>query len=283
MEKTLYISDLDGTLLTPDSFVSDSSAAILSGLSAHGCLFSVATARTPATVVPLLAGIDSAVPLVVMTGAALWDRTRGCYINPRFIPENELSFILKTFSEAGISPFVYALWQDPDDMLNVFHPVEMTKAENEFYMLRRGLALKRFHLGEELPTGLRGRVLLVFGMDIHGKISTAAENLRGAGISSFSAYPDIFRKDLSLIEVFAPGVSKASAILNLKEMTGADRIVVFGDNLNDLPMFRIADRAVAVGNALREVRDKADIVIGKNSEDAVARFILSDFGERGQG
>ncbi len=72
-------------------------------------------------------------------------------------------------------------------------------------------------------------------------------------------------------------MSKADAVLRLKASTGADRVVAFGDNLNDLPMFGVADLAVAVGNALPDVKDAADVVIDPNYTDSVARFIESDF------
>ena len=78
-------------------------------------------------------------------------------------------------------------------------------------------------------------------------------------------------------EVFAPGISKAAAVKRLAHDCAADRVVVFGDNLNDLSMMEIADVSVAVGNALPEVKRRADVVIGRNDEDAVARFIEEDF------
>jgi hypothetical protein len=53
----------------------------------------------------------------------------------------------------------------------------------------------------------------------------------------------------------------------------ADRLTVFGDNLNDLPMMAVADVAVAVENALPEVKKAADIVIGTNQSDAVALYL----------
>lgn len=62
----------------------------------------------------------------------------------------------------------------------------------------------------------------------------------------------------------------------MKEKTGADRVVAFGDNLNDIPMLQAADVAVAVENALPEVKEIADIVIGPNTDDAVAEFISGD-------
>ena len=61
----------------------------------------------------------------------------------------------------------------------------------------------------------------------------------------------------------------------LARQLGADRIVAFGDNINDLPMMHEADLAVAVANARDKVKDAAHIVIGPNTDDSVARFILN--------
>lgn len=80
-----------------------------------------------------------------------------------------------------------------------------------------------------------------------------------------------------ILEVYGVGVSKANAISHLMESTGAERLVAFGDNLNDLPMLDIADVAVAVANAHPRVKESADIVIGPNFDDSVARFILHDY------
>ena len=80
-----------------------------------------------------------------------------------------------------------------------------------------------------------------------------------------------------MIEAFPPGATKALAIRRLARTLGAERIVVFGDNRNDLPMFEIADLAVAVSNAIPEVLERADIIIGDHNSSAVAEFILSDF------
>ena len=55
--------------------------------------------------------------------------------------------------------------------------------------------------------------------------------------------------------------------------------MVFGDNLNDISMMKVADVAVAVENAYPEVKDVADIVIGRNIDDAVVNFIEKDFAE----
>ena len=56
-----------------------------------------------------------------------------------------------------------------------------------------------------------------------------------------------------------------------------DKIVAFGDNLNDIPLFEIADECYAVSNSAEELKKIATGVIGSNDEDAVAEFLLNRF------
>ena len=74
--QTLYITDLDGTLLNGNSVVSPRSTQIINDLLHKGMRFTVATARTPATVVPLLQQLDLDIPAVLMNGAVLYDIRR---------------------------------------------------------------------------------------------------------------------------------------------------------------------------------------------------------------
>ena len=54
----LFVSDLDGTLLNKNKEISDYSKRELNKLIEKGINFTVATARTPATVVDILDGIN---------------------------------------------------------------------------------------------------------------------------------------------------------------------------------------------------------------------------------
>ena len=78
------------------------------------------------------------------------------------------------------------------------------------------------------------------------------------------------------LEAFSAKASKSNGIRFLRERYGFDEVVAFGDNLNDLPMFEIADEAYAMSNALDEVKAAATGILGSNNEDSVARFIAQD-------
>ncbi len=270
----LFITDLDGTLLDGFAKVSNTSARIISDLSHRGALISVATARTPATVDPLLTHTFTTLPAIVLTGAAMWNRVHRCYQDTRLIDSEAAAGAVDALRSAGINPFIYSL--SDKNMLNVFYNGTMSPREEKFANDRRGLALKRFRLNE--PTGLEHYIpgtILIFAIGRADSIFEQAERLCGDSRLSISVYNDNYNPDSGIMEILACGVSKASAVMQLKEMTGARHLTVFGDNLNDLPMMAVADTSVATANAMPAVLDAADIVIGPNTEDSVARYILS--------
>lgn len=275
---TLYVSDLDGTLLSTDSRVTPESAAILSGLHREGALFTVATARTPATVEPLLRDTLTVDMAVVMTGASLWDRRHKAYADTLFIEPGTCRFISDTMTAHGLQPFVYTLGNDA--ILHAYHNGPLSPMDSKFIADRSNLKLKQFHIDNpRAASGVMDNTVLFFAMGSSDRVFPAAkvleENL--AYPTSVSAYVDIWGNDVAIVEVKAPGTSKAESVAQLKRRYNADRLVVFGDNLNDLSMMEIADIAVAVGNAVDAVKERADIVIGPNSTDSVARFVYDDY------
>lgn len=274
---TLYVSDLDGTLLGTDSRISARTAATVSELTSRGALITVATARTPATVVPILEQTRTTPPAVVITGTAYWDRRAGRFTDVHLVDGSDVEAVLDFCRQHNVHPFVYLMAPDGCTM-DVYHAAPLlNKAERSFYEERAHLKLKRFHLGTPAPAARATNTMLMYAMGDARAIQSAYRELCGRTECSVFCYPDIFNSDIYNLEIFPPGVNKAEAILRLKERLGARRLVVFGDNLNDLPMLAVADVAVAVGNALPQVKEKADIVIEPNFTDSVARFIEEDF------
>lgn len=277
---TLYISDLDGTLLDPSSRVSDESVAILNDLIDRGAMFAAATARTPATVQTLLSRIHHSrtpagrdIPDIVMTGAAYWNRRLSRYDYIRMMSAADADIIKREFARAGINPFNYCLGEN--EILNVYHSAELTPREDDFYQQRRHLALKKFHLGRQ-PAEWEPTVLF-FAIGTPEKMDRICQTINRKTRCSAAWYRDIFNPEVALMDVYASGCSKATAVKDVATELGCDRIVVFGDNLNDLPMMEVADLSVAVDNALPAVKEKADCVIGPNTRPSVADFIRTDF------
>jgi Cof subfamily protein (haloacid dehalogenase superfamily) len=80
-----------------------------------------------------------------------------------------------------------------------------------------------------------------------------------------------------LLEIAAPGVTKASGLAELARSHGIprDNVVAVGDMPNDVPMLEWAGRAYAVANAHPSVLAVADDVLPSNDDDGVASLIDS--------
>ena len=71
--RTLYISDLDGTLLQSNEITSEYTNNIINKLAEHGLLFSYAAARSLITAKKFTKGINAEIPLIVYNGAFVID------------------------------------------------------------------------------------------------------------------------------------------------------------------------------------------------------------------
>lgn len=84
----------------------------------------------------------------------------------------------------------------------------------------------------------------------------------------------------TLIEVMAPGVTKASALQRICEQRGfgAEDVVAFGDMPNDIEMIGWAGHGVAMANAHELVQEVADEITDSNDRDGVAMVLERELG-----
>lgn len=71
------------------------------------------------------------------------------------------------------------------------------------------------------------------------------------------------------------GVTKENAITQVCsacDLSYKD-IIAFGDDYVDIRMLKLSGIGVAMGNAIDQVKEAADIVIGSNDEEGIAAFI----------
>lgn len=277
MGNTLYVSDLDGTLMQPGAFISEKSAELLNKSIDAGKLFTIATARTPATVAKIIKDVKMNVPAIVMTGASIWNPVTGQYSCQKYMDKDAVCELIDTYHRMKFPIFLFTL---DDSMINIYHVGgELNKIEREFVEERINSPYKTFHLdpsGREILPEDFSKTILFYGMQpAEHSEATHCEARNVEGIRS-QCYYDLYGPTVGIVDAFSPLATKANAIKSLKKDLGADKVVAFGDNLNDIPMLKAADVAVVVENAIPEVKAIADIIIGPNTADSVAEFIYSD-------
>lgn len=263
---TLYISDLDGTLLRSDETTSEYTNRTLNELTKQGILFSYATARSIVTAKKVTAGLEAKIPVIVYNGAFILDHATGEVLAENFFDAGVHEVLQELFA-AGVYPIVYAMIEGKER----FSYIESmtSQATRNFIATRNDFRKNPVKSTEEL---LHGSLFYITCID-------EAEKLYPVYQTYQDRYHCIYHQDIysheQWLEIMPLTSTKANAILKLKKMLGCDKIVAFGDGINDMEMFRLADESYAVQNAAPELKKIATDVIGSNQEDAVARWLAN--------
>lgn len=271
--KTLYLTDLDGTFLNSNGEISPRSAQIINYLAKQGVLFTIASARTYATVVPMFKGISLTVPLVLMNGVCIFDPVKGAPVLVHNLSRKTGEEVAETFKKFGKNPMLY--FENNNHLRVEYIKLENEQQEN-YVSERKNFYNKNFHQVEKFSIYERDDLFYIVTLDNYEEIKDIYAAVSKRDDIDWNFYRDNYT-NCFFLEGMAHGISKASGALDVKKILGADKIVAFGDNMNDVPLFEIADEAYAVGNACEELKKISTAVIGTNDEDAVAQFLLERF------
>ena len=267
--KTLYISDLDGTLLQSNEKTSEYSNQTINALIERGMLFSYATARSYLTASKVTAGLRADIPLVVYNGAALVNGRDGSPMLKNFFGA-EIGEVLKDLFANNIHPIVYAYLGGVEKFSYI--PSRCTPGMVTFLDSRKGD--RRTHPVADEEGLLQGEIFYLTCIDQKEKLEPLYEKYR-------DRYHCVFQTELytreQWLEIMPREASKSHAIAQLKKQLGCERLVVFGDGKNDMDMFETADEAYAVENAVPELKAIATAVIGSNDSDGVAKWLKENF------
>lgn len=271
--KTLYVSDLDGTLLTPEECLSPFTAETIKKLTAEGMLFSYATARSLTTAKKVTGALGNLhIPVILNNGGTIADAADGRVLEGVYFSAEERDFVRQVLDAAELSPIVYARTGDSVDTERVSYvPENRSAGMLEYLRSRKGDPRFRAVQGESLYDSNIFYFTII--RDTQEELKAAAERMQADG--RFAVYFDKNLYDASWwLEIVPKRTTKANAVKRLAELYGCGRIVCFGDGSNDVSMFRIADAGYAVANASDVLKAQATAVIGANTEDGVAHKLL---------
>ncbi len=267
--KTLYVSDLDGTLLRNDQRTSLYTNKTINRLVKEGMLFSYATARSYVTAQKVTKGLNAEIPLIVYNGAFVINNKTGKMIISNFF-DSRVSAVIKDLINNNIYPMVYSFIDGIEKMS--FVKDKCSIGMKEHIKSRKGD--KRANPLENQNGLYNGDIFYITCIDDRNKLEPLYEKYR-------DSYHCIFQQDIytneQWLEIMPVNASKANAIKELKEYSGCDKLVVFGDGINDIDMFEISDECYAVENAVNELKKIATRIIDSNNNDGVAKWLENHF------
>jgi len=268
-----YITDLDHTFLRSDLSISDYSADTWNTQSQNS-LMGIATARSFTKAKDLLKKVHINAPLILLDGSMIITAEHKI-IDMKTLNKEIGDAIVTIGSKHGIDPFIIGTIENElheaflyprklndyqkevlkgykDDPRMQFNPSNRSMEKN----------LKIVYFGyEKQLRALYEELVQAFGNTIEAKFSPEKY---GGG---------------HFLTLLHPEGDKAHALTKVMAYLDKDTndATVFGDSINDMGMFKLAGTAVAVSNALDEVKAIADVVLEhSNDEDGVAKYLAAN-------
>ncbi len=268
--KKLFVTDLDGTFLDPRAAVSEKSAKIINNFIKNGGHFTFATARTAVSASQIMKDVFVNVPCILMNGVSIYDLSEKRYIKNEYFSSKDSKKIAEIFSDCGVIPFMYKI---ENEKLDTYYYDFNCREMYDFFIMCKNDPNRSFYKCDSLIDAADNMTIYFSVQGSHDKLQKAADILAKTNICSFAFYRDVYNTEIWFLEVFSKNASKSNGINFIKDYGGFEHITCFGDNLNDLPMFEVCDKKIAVSNAKDEIKKAADEIIGSNTDDAVAVYI----------
>ncbi len=271
MENILFLTDLDGTLLSTNKKIPQKSEEILNNLIEKGVKFTICSARTPATMEGILKNLNLRLPVCTMNGAAIYDTKAEKYIHYHKMEETSVYGLISLCKKHRINPFVHMIKNN--HLYVSFEDIDNEAAE-DFHRERKNLRLKTYVNAPYSPE--LGDAVYFTILEKEEKARAVLEEAAAAPFAesvNLNFYRDVYNPGYYYLEICHKRASKETGLKLLKEYAKADLVYAFGDNTNDLPMLAAADKSFAVENAVDEVKAFCSEVIGRNTEGSVAEKI----------
>ena len=269
----LYVTDLDGTLLTRQEKLSPFTLQALNSLIDQGLPLTFATARSPISAAQVTAGLRWRLPIIVFNGAFI--------LAPDGTPLHQESFSPKEAAWVRDAAGALGLWP----LVDAFVAGAQRKSwlagretPGQGYYLQNRQNDPRMRPVQDERALYEGKPFYFTFIGERESLLPLYEQVAAQPGFTVTFQQELYRTEYWL-EIMPKGATKANAARKLQKLLGYDRLIAFGDAINDLPLFAAADHSCAVANAVPELKAAATEAIAANTEDGVARWLLSH-GER---
>lgn len=261
----LVATDLDGTFLSPDGTVSDENALAVADAAEAGLPIVFVTGRPPRWL-DVIADLPMAHPTVIASnGALLWDLAERQPLWAETIQADVARDVIEVVRRelpGAAFGFEQGLRFGFEDSYRLGLARQEALSRPEFFTGR----------AEDLAAEPFVKLLIQHDRIESDELSRLVSSLIGSALtvthSSWGA--------LGLLELSAPGVTKAETLARYATQLGVERqdVAAFGDMPNDRTMLAWAGRPFVMAEAHASLLDLPDAVqIGSNAESAVGRTI----------
>lgn len=257
VQPELIAIDLDGTLLVDHHFISAENIAAIHRAVTHGIAVYLVSGRAVRGMQTAATTLGLNTPLISLNGSFIYDVINQNIVYSHPITREIAQRAIRVFQNRNIYIGYHTglHWYVDKDCIEMRAEGKSMDAQPEFV--------------ENLSTAIIPPPHKLIAMDFtHEHLLHAAHQDLERELPDLNAH---FSETFAL-EIFDRQVSKGAAIQHIANSIRlpVEKIMVIGDNYNDISMMELAGLSIAMGNAPENVKSKADWIVPSNKENGVA-------------
>lgn len=255
----LIVSDFDGTLAGGEHVVTSKVAGAVKKWIDSGRHFTIATGRQYLMFDDECKKMDLKIPVIARGGAEIVDPTTDEVLSSEYIKKDDVERIIKIIDDSSLF-FAFIEYENilySNFKLAIDFPKIELKAVADFKL--RSIPKIHVKLMDERYIKKAEALIKKLMHDLPRVHAIGTHNKK------FGIGWDITSVKATKLH----GIVKVMDKLGLKR----DEIVGVGDSYNDFPLLEAAGLKVAMGNAHKELKEIADVVVPSHDEDGVAYLI----------
>ncbi len=264
------VVDLDGTLLSDEGTIHPQTRSALHRIHGEGVRVMIATGRSEQSAAPAVDDLGIHLPTIIYNGAALWCPKDRQLIRERLIEAKHLDVILDFAHAEDLMPVVMcadtkkAFTARPQVLDFPLHDMNNIEIVSESDLrLERPIRLSVFSKRHENAAEFAEEIRKIHDSDSY--MTWFPLNL----------LPELRDSPLKVVDIQPACEGKKEALNYLEEEEGIkpELVVAIGDAPNDVPMVAGAGLGIAMGNAMEELKQVADRIIGNNDTGAIGDLV----------
>ncbi len=265
----LIVTDVDGTILTPEGELSPRMLRAARLAHERGVTLALATARRWTGAEPVARALGAARSLILYDGALRRTFPGGAVEAVDPLAADVAREAATRIAANGLRVVAQYSLAAGERMVATAETPHGEWMEPYLAMFSRQV---RYRPLDALLTGTRKPLRLVSFGPLE-TLGTVADSL--AGLPAGWQILPMGSYGVAELTVFSQGASKGAALTRLAADLGVpvEETMAIGDGVNDISMLRAAGLGVAMGHAAPHVRAAADVATASNAEDGAARAI----------
>ncbi len=248
----LLLFDLDGTLLCSDKTISQRTLKALQECRRNGILIGVSTSRGEQNTLPFIEELQP--DILIASGGAL------VKYNSEYIYRAEFS-----------GEEIWRMIEAAREVCGVDCEITVDTIDSHYWNYRIDPRVQDQSWGDSIYTDFEDFRMSSLKMCVEIFEDSQTKRL----IELLNECDCVRFSDGHWYKFTRKNATKERAVMEVCSVCGIspEEITAFGDDYADIGMLELCGKGIAMGNGIRQVKEKADLVIGNNDEDGIAEYL----------